>query len=206
MCSIFLHQPKSKFKKQTLNHIIETIHYVRSKNDNNINFCFFADINKTNISDILDSYGALQQVVTEFTRKQEILDVILTDLHTKYHGPICLPPLQADQVNQGKDSDHTVVFFPPIPGRDKQTKREYKLIKVRPIPEAKIIDMGLAIGRYPWEDVLSAPDAESKVQKFHSIIRSFLDEFFPEKQLKISKFDKKWFCPKLRTLHRKKQR
>ena len=33
-----------------------------------------------------------------------------------------------------------------------------------------------------------------------------MNRFFPQKEVKISSFDKKWFSPELRTLHRKKQR
>ena len=51
----------------------------------------------------------------------------------------------------------------------------------------KISEMGRVIGRYPWDEILSTPDAETKVNKFHNKLRSFLDEFFPEKELKISK-------------------
>ena len=113
LASIYI-SPRSKFKSDTINHIIESIHYIRSKNSE-VNFCLFSDANRVDMSDVLNSYGALQQVVMKPTRKDEILDIILTDLHTSYHAPLPLPPLQVDDDQVGKDSDHRIILFPPIP-------------------------------------------------------------------------------------------
>ena len=88
--------PKSRFKTDTITHIIETIHLVRSKFNNDVCFALSGDFNKTPVRDILDSYGALQQVVTKPTRKNNILELILTDLHTYYFSPQSLPPLEVD--------------------------------------------------------------------------------------------------------------
>ena len=66
--------------------------------------------------------------------------------------------------------------------------------------------MGKSIGRNPWLEVYEENNAEEKVGNFHASLVSFLDQFFPEKRIKISQFDKKWFNPQLRTLQRKKQR
>ena len=107
--------PKSRYKKETIEHIIESIHLVRSRNDNEVSFAIGGDFNKCPHDDILDAYGALQQVVTEATRKEVILNIILTDLHIDYHAPISLPPLRVDSDSHGKDSDHNIVLFPPIP-------------------------------------------------------------------------------------------
>ena len=66
--------------------------------------------------------------------------------------------------------------------------------------------MGQLIGRYSWNEVFSAKNADEKVNNFHETILAFLNHFFPQKRIKVSKFDKKWFNPELRTLHRKRQR
>ena len=66
------------------------------------------------IDRILDSYGPLRQVVTLATRKSAILEIVLTDLHTLYQTPECLPPLQVDEGKAGSDSDHNIVLLPPI--------------------------------------------------------------------------------------------
>ena len=50
--------PRSQHKLETIEHIIETIHVLRAKFDNEINFFFGGDLNRLDITDILDSYGA----------------------------------------------------------------------------------------------------------------------------------------------------
>ena len=79
---------------------------------NEVNFCIFSNANKVDVSEILDSCSALQQVVLEPTRKDEILDMLITDLHTHYHSPLPLPPLRVDEDKIGKDSDHRIILFP----------------------------------------------------------------------------------------------
>ena len=56
--------PNSQHKLKTIDHIIETIHTSRAKYDNNVNFLIGGDFNRLNINNILDSYGALKQIIT----------------------------------------------------------------------------------------------------------------------------------------------
>ena len=173
---------------------------------NEISFTIFGDFNRYPVEDILDSYGALPQVVTVATRKDEILDLILTDLHTEYHAPVTLKALEVDSASTGKDSDHKIVVFPPIPGVKGKTNKKHKIIKIRPLSQFQIKECGKIIGSQTWEQVYDAKNANEKVNQFHSILKKLLDEFFPEKSFKISMYDKKWFSRELKSLHRKKQR
>ena len=52
--------PRSSMKQETMDHIIQTIHMVRSRYDNQVSFIVGGDVNRTNYQDILDSYGALK--------------------------------------------------------------------------------------------------------------------------------------------------
>jgi hypothetical protein len=79
--------PRSKHKKETIDHIIDTIHVIRAKYDNDVNFFIGGDFNRVDINDILDSYGALKQIISVPTRKTATLEIILTDLHTMFHPP-----------------------------------------------------------------------------------------------------------------------
>ena len=85
--------PRSKHKQDTLDHIIDTIQVLRAKFNNDINFIIGGDFNRLNVSDILDSYGALKQIISIPTRKTATLEILLTDLHTMYHPPTTIPPL-----------------------------------------------------------------------------------------------------------------
>ena len=106
--------PNSQFKAATIDHVIETIHCLRSKYDNELNFLIGGDFNRLDISSILNAYGALKQSVSVPTRKGAILEIVLSDLHTIYHPPTTLAPLQVDADKNGVDSDHNVVVLAPL--------------------------------------------------------------------------------------------
>ena len=55
----FYISPKSKYKQETIDHIIESVHFLRSQHDNSISFLVGGDFNKTPVNEILLSYGAL---------------------------------------------------------------------------------------------------------------------------------------------------
>ena len=65
--------PRSSMKQETMDHIIQTIHMIRSTYDNQVHFIIAGDANRTNYQDVLDSYGALKQCVTVGTRKDAVL-------------------------------------------------------------------------------------------------------------------------------------
>ena len=49
-------------------------------------------------------------------------------------------------------------------------------------------------------------DLDKKVENFHSTLRSKLEEFIPEKTVRVSYLDKKWMSPQLKNLNRKVKR
>ena len=79
--------PRSRHKDEIIEHIISTIHQLRAKYDNDVHFLVGGDFNRLEITDILDSYGALKQIISVPTRKTALLEIILTDLHTLFHPP-----------------------------------------------------------------------------------------------------------------------
>ena len=114
---------------------MESIHILRAKYDNDIKLLIGGDFNRLDISEILECYGGLKQVNSVPTRKNAVLEILLTDLHTLYHPPTTLPPLQVDVDKKGKDSDHDVMLFAPLTNMNYKVDRVKKTIKTRPIPE-----------------------------------------------------------------------
>ena len=100
----FYVSPRSMHKPATIDHIIETIHLLRSQYDNEVIFLLGGDFNHLNINSILDSYGALKQCMTTPTRNQAILEIILSDISNKYHPTTTLAPLQVDSDKKGSDT------------------------------------------------------------------------------------------------------
>ena len=205
VCAMYV-SPRSKVKPETIDHIIETIHLLRSKYDNDVQFLISGDFNRLDINDILDSYGGLKQVVSIPNRKTATLQLILTDLHTMYHPPTTLPPLQVDNGKKGKDGDHKIMLFAAKTNTQYKVERINKIIKTRPIPESKIANYEQDLINYPWDQVFEGKSVDEKVRHFHTYLRSQLDRYFPEKTTKISNLDKKWMSPVLKQLHRQMQR
>ena len=198
--------PKSRHKAETINHIIETLHYARSLYENDIHFLFGGDFNRLDIGEILNSYGALKQFVSTPTRKNALLEIILTDLHPFFHPPTTIAPLQVDMDKDGSDSDHNVVVMAPQTNSQYKVDRVRKTKLIRPTPQSKIDDFGKEITSHTWDDVVEAASVDEKVDCFHSYILQLLNKHFPEKQVNMSNLDKKWMTPNLKLLHRKMQR
>ena len=164
------------------------------------------DFNRLDVSEILDCYGGLQQIISVPTRKSATLEILLTDLHTLYHPPTTLPPLQVDSNKKGKDSDHDVVLFAPVQNLNYRQERIKKTIRIRPVLESQVLKFEKDLANHPWQEVLENQTADKQAEIFHSFLRKKLDFYFPEKTVKISSLDKKWFSPTLKQLHRKMQR
>ena len=110
----FYVSPKSQYKDETIDYIIQSIHFLRSKFDNNVSFLLGGDLNRLKIESILDCYGALKQIITVPTREGATLENIITDLHSFYHPPTTLPPLQVEENKKGKDGDHQDFNLAPL--------------------------------------------------------------------------------------------
>ena len=128
--------PRSKYKQETIENIIDTIHTIRAQFDNEINFLIGGDFNRVDVTDVLDSYGALKQIISIPTRQSAILDLVLTDMATLYHPPTTLPPLEVDTNKVGKDGDHNIVVLAPVRNLSSKTYRKKKKVITRPLPES----------------------------------------------------------------------
>ena len=198
--------PKSRHKKETIEHIIDTIHILRAKYSNEVNFLIGGDFNHLDTTDILDSYGALHSIISVPTRNSATLEIILTDLHTLFHPPTTLPPLQVDSDKQGKDSDHNVVVLAPKQNTKYRTNRKKKTIKSRPLPESQILKFEDDLMRYLWDEALQHKSVNEQVDLFHNFLRSNLEKYFPEKTTKMSSLDREWMNPELKNLNRAMKR
>ena len=198
--------PRSRYKQEVIEHIISTIHQLRAEYNNEVHFICGGDFNRLDISDILDSYGALKQIVSVKTRKDATLEIILTDLHTLFHPPTTLPPLQVDSDKTGRDSDHDMVVLAPVCNADYRMQRKKKTVVTRPLPESQIMKFEQSVMFYDWEEQFLGKTVDQKVELFHKVLRTNLDKYFPEKSTKMSSLDKDWMSPQLKQIHRSMQR
>ena len=66
IASVYI-SPKSRFKKQTIAHLVESIQLMKSYYDNDVKYVISGDFNKVSVEDILDIHGSLQSIQTEPT-------------------------------------------------------------------------------------------------------------------------------------------
>ena len=123
-----------------------------------------------------------------------------------FHPPTTLPPLKVDRDKVSKDSGHNIVVFAPNSNITYQQTRRKKTIYTRPLPESQIMRFENDLIRYPWDEVFLYKNVDQQVEQFHLFLRSQLDKYFPEKMVRISNLDKKWFSPQIKQIHRKMQR
>ena len=63
------------------------------------------------MKDLCNIDSSLKQVVKKPTRKKNILDVILTNLHSFYQEPEIIPAIEPDVIGKGEPSDHSGVLM-----------------------------------------------------------------------------------------------
>jgi hypothetical protein len=197
--------PRSQYKQQTVEHIIETMHSVQSQHEDPVRFIIGGDFNKVDIEDILESNGALQQVCSVATRNQRTLELVITCMATMLHPPTTLDPLNQDENTTGKPSDHNVVVVAPKTDITFKRERHKKTIHLRPLPKSKVAEFMRDIGSHDWPEVHGTEEAHEKAQLFHQTILQRLNKHFPMKKVKMTSMDKKWFNPTLKITYNEMQ-
>ena len=127
------------------------------------------DKNKMDISPIIHTNLKLKQINFLPTRKNEILDVCITNLFLYYNAPIIIPPVQPAIPGQGVASDHSVPLC--IPNRDPHNPpvRQYRTIISRPQPDSKIREFGQWVASYQWPELKEECDPSTQVEIFENI-------------------------------------
>ena len=129
------------------------------------------------------------------TRKNSILDWCLTNTKNSVFESSKLPPIGT--------SDHNTIliksYFNRLQNHDNSSlfKRDFRNSNLRLF--------GQWITSFDWDDFYSISDSGLKYEKFHEIINSMMDYYFPVKKTKIRKSDKAWMTPSLKISTAKRQ-
>ena len=193
--------PKSQYKQESVDHIIDVMFQIKTKYGNQVNFIISGDFDKYPVSDILSANGAIKQILSVPTRKSATLEVILTDLATLFYPPTSEPPLEVDVGKKGSNSDHNIVIFSPKSNLQYKKERQSNIIHHRPLPPSKIQEFGQEIVRHPWLEIFEVEDGNQKASNFHQTIVHLRDKYFPEKKVKITSLDKEWMHPDLKSVY-----
>ena len=123
IASVYI-SPSSVYKTKTIDHIIQSIHLLKSQHGSDLKFLLGGDLNRINIDKILESYGALNQIITVPTRNLETLEKVITDLQSFFHPPTSHLPLEVDEDKDGQNSDRNVLLLLPVNIPVNESKRE----------------------------------------------------------------------------------
>ena len=198
--------PRSLYKQETVDHIVETMFYVQSLYDSQVRFIISGDFNKVDIQDVLHSNGALNQVCSVPTRKASTLELVITCMATMFHPPTTLDPINQDNNSKGKPSDHNVIIVAPKTDLNFKLKRRKKKIEVRPQPKSKVSDFIREMGSLEWKEIFEIENAHEKAQNFHKIMTQTLDKHIKVKTVNMTSLDKPWFNPALKLKYNEMQK
>ena len=148
----------------------------------------------------------LRQVVDLSTRQGRILDIIIMNTIMYYNSPIIAPPIKPDNPLKGKPSDHWVPVCTPHTDRHRPATRNFKIIKYRPLPESSVRKFGEWIVKEGWETIEENSSPTQQVAEFERLCQDKLNQFCPEKELKLSSQDKPFITAELKMIDRKKSR
>ena len=169
-CSLYF-PPNSKKHSKMLDHIISTSHHFLTKFPSAM-LVLGGDINKLNISPIISSLPRVRQIVTQNTRGDKILDVILTNFPQFYSVPVIYPPVPPDKAGQGVASDHSVPITRPLTQTTVGQVREYVTRTSRPLPESRIREFGQWITGVDWDNCIPEKvNSSEKVAAFETMLK-----------------------------------
>ena len=110
------------------------------------------------------------------TRNNSTLEIILSNLHSFFHPPSTLPPLQVDQDKDSADTDHTIVVMAPLSNQKYAITRKKKRIKTRHLPISNFAKFEKQLQSQDWFEIMQA--VEGKVEIFHNFLRKIVNENF----------------------------
>ena len=204
LCS-FYSPPNSKKNKLLIDHISMTYNSLKIQHPKAASI-LSGDKNNLDEKHILALNPNFRQMVSKNTRKNKILTIVISDLHSYYHTPLVIPPVPVDVTGHGVPSDHSGVLAVPISNGDSQRKTESRKVKVRPMPDSLVTKFGKILVDEDWSFLSSNMTSTELVNAFEKHTSSMVESIFPEKNITISSWDKPYMTEELRTIRRQRQR
>ena len=146
-------------------------------------------------TNILALNPKFHQIVSQNTRKNKILTILITDLPGYYQVPQIIPPVPVDVFGHGVPSDHNGVFVLPITSENSQRKSIARKVQVRPLPESLICKFGSVLVKEDWAFLTPLMTSTKLVGSFENYTRNII-----EKKVTISDRDKPYMTEELKLL------
>ena len=198
--------PHSKKNNQLLDHLLSTTHYLLSRFPR-AGLVIGGDKNDLQISSLISGIPRLRQIVTKYTHRRKILDIILTNMSSLYAVPEIVPAVPPDNPQVGVPSDHSTVVATPLTQDNVGRFRDFITRKYRPLPQSSITEFGRWICSEDWLGVTEQVNPTQQVEAFQNIVNTKLDTIFPQKTVKINPtLDKPFYTAELKKLDRQVKR
>ncbi|KAI8502529.1 hypothetical protein Bbelb_201170 [Branchiostoma belcheri] len=191
VCGVYI-PPNSPHQDTLIEHLLNSTDYLRTKYPD-IGIVILGDLNRTDTAPLRRG-NVLQQVVEGPTRGDATLDVIITNIQSRYNTPVIGAPL-------GLSDHYSVTWAPKVTKAANKTHTRV----VRPLKDSDIRAFGAWISQHDWNEVYNATSAQEKTDGFYKTLNQQTDKFFPTKVVKIHPTDKPWITTRVKRLIKKRQ-
>ena len=180
-------------KEDIILHLTSSVLKLRTRYYNPL-FLLMGDFNDLPIDEICTTCE-FKQLVKDPTRKEAILDLILTNINNDlFEIPKTMP----------KIGDHYSLLVKPK--NYVKPKTENIKIKMRKYPKSAINGFGRWITTFDWSQLVSLTDVNDKTDYFSTMSWSMINKFFPLITVKLTNVDKEWMTPYVKSLISQRQK
>ena len=204
LCS-FYSPPNSRKNNALIDHISITYNSLKVQHPN-AGTLICGDKNNLDEKKILALDPNFNQIVTQSTRKNKILSIMITDLQSYFHVPEIIPPVPVDVLGRGVPSDHSGVIAVPITSTSSQRKSQVRKVEVRPLPDSLILKFGEKLANEEWDFFTPQMSPTDLVDAYEKYTSQLISQVFPTKTVTISDKDKPYMTEELKKLRRQRQR
>ena len=163
------------------------------------------DINKLPCDKICNTFPDLVNLVASPTRGNQILDVLVSNLHPAYDKAVVYPPLQPDVAGHGQPSDHAVVIARQNLDKAARTGFARKVTRWRrKITKSNLALMGLFLLSFNWGDLSLVNGSDAKLGAVNEILFAAQEAFCPLQETSVRVDRHPFASTKLAWLSRKK--
>ena len=187
--------PNSSNEDELIDHLLESYDYICT-NFPEAGVTTIGDLNRLDTNQICAGNN-LVQVVDKPTRKDAILDKILTNISDYYLTPEISVPIGT--------SDHDTVIWTSKSTSSSHSNEQRKRV-VRPMAESSIRDFGQWIQNHDWPDVYAETTTIAKCDAFYRTLNDALNMYIPCKTVRLHNEDKPWMTNYIKDLIQKRQK
>ena len=204
ICSFYC-PPASRKHRKLLDHLVSCTHALMARFPRAA-FFLGGDKNSLPLAPLLQALPKFSQIVAHATHGQKIIDVLIMSCPELYAVPSVTPPVLPDDPRHGAPSDHCVPVARPLALAEAAVSNVYKVKTIRPLPDSSIRLFMQWIHAENWDTIHTDESPTQMVDAFQTLVNSKVDQFFPQKTIRVTNKDKEFITAELKSIDRKKMK